>query len=85
MVASEITTIAFNCTFLSYDEVCEIASRALAIGGSDTVHIKLDYVAETTTAALARLVALRRDLRRSGRDLQITGLCGEAESLYGRP
>ena len=81
MVASQ-TTISCDCDRLSYERACDIANQALVVGGKETIHIGLHRVMETTTAALARLIALRRILRRSGRDLMITGLCGQAESLY---
>ena len=82
MVASNTTIIAFNGNDLSYEKACEIANQASAVRGHDMIRLELERVVETTTAALARLVALRRNLRRSGRDLKITGLCGQAESIY---
>ena len=81
MVASQMT-ISCDCDHLSYDRACDIANQAVVVGGNDTIHIGLHRVMETTTAALARLIALRCNLRRSGRDLMIAGLCGQAESLY---
>lgn len=82
MVASNTTIIAFNGNDLSYEKACEIANQAFGVRGHETIRLELDRVVETTTAALARLIALRRNLRRSGRDLKITGLCGQAESIY---
>ena len=81
MVASQ-TTISCDCDHLSCDRACDIANQASVVGGTDTIHIGLHRVMETTTAALARLIALRRNLRRSGRDLRIAGLHGHAENLY---
>jgi hypothetical protein len=81
MVASQ-TTISCDCDRLSYDRACDVAKQALVVGGNDTVHIRLHHVVETTTPALARLIALRCNLLRSGRDLRITGLHGQAEDLY---
>ena len=74
-------TISCNCDHLSYDRACDIANQAVVVGGNDTIHIGLHRVVETTTVALARLVALRRDLRRSGRDLMIAGLHGQAANV----
>jgi ABC-type transporter Mla MlaB component len=82
MVASNTTTITCNSNCLSYETACEIANQASAVRGHDMIRLELERVVETTTAALARLIALRRNLRRSGRDLKITGLCGQAESIY---
>ena len=81
MVASQ-TTISCDCDHLSYDRACDIANQAVVAGGNDTIHIGLHRVMETTTAALARLIALRCNLRRSGRDLRIAGLHGQPENLY---
>jgi len=81
MVAS-LTTISCGSSRLSYDQACDIANQALISGGNGAIHIGLHRVAETTTAALARLVSLRCNLRRSGRDLTIEGLHGQAEGLY---
>ena len=81
MVASQ-TTISCDFDRLSYDRACDIANQAVVIGGKETIHIGLHSVVETTTAALARLVALRCKLHRSGRNLIINGLHGQAENLY---
>ncbi len=81
MVASQMT-ISCDCDYLSYDRACDIADQALVAGGNDVIHIGLHRVMETTTAALARLIALRCNLRKSGRDLRIAGLHGQAEDLY---
>ena len=47
-----------------------------------TVVIDMSAVEEATTSAFARLVLLRRELRRAGRDLRITGLRDRAARLY---
>jgi hypothetical protein len=81
MVASQMT-ISCDCDRLSYDRACDIANQALVVGGNDTIHIGLHLVAKTTTAALARLIVLRCNLRKSGRDLMIAGLHGQTKKLY---
>jgi len=81
MRAFEQVTITCDCDRLSYGEACEIAARAAA-RGRGPVRVELERVVETTTAALARLIALRQELLRSGRDLRIAGLSGRAEHLY---
>jgi len=81
MPAVKQVTIKCDCDCLSYRKACEIAARAAA-RGRGPVRVELNRVVETTTAALARLIALRRELLRSGRDLQITGLRGRADHLY---
>ena len=82
MPAAEQVTITCDCDCLSYREACEIAARAAATRSREPVRIQLGRVVETTTAALARLIALRQELLRTGRDLRITGLRGRAEHLY---
>jgi ABC-type transporter Mla MlaB component len=81
MVATQ-TTVTCHSNHLSYKDACKIANQASATSGHDTIRLELQRVVETTTAALARLIALRRNLRRSGRDLRIAGLHGQAENLY---
>jgi len=81
MVAS-LTTISYDSDYLSYNRACDLADQALVIDGAGPIHIGLHGVARTTTAALARLVSLRCSFRRSGRDLMITGLHGQAKDLY---
>jgi ABC-type transporter Mla MlaB component len=82
MVASNTTIIAFDGNRLSYEKACEIANKASTVRGHDMIRLELKRVVEATTAALARLIALRSSLRKSGHDLRITGLCGQAESIY---
>lgn len=60
-----------------------LALRAAAIRSrGDDVIIDLSKVEEITTAALARLVLLRRQLKKHGRDLKIVGLRSRAEKLF---
>ena len=56
------------------------AAKAHPRGG--TVVIDMGGVEDMTTSALARLVLLRRELRRQGRDLKLIGLSSRAEKLY---
>jgi len=80
--ATDRATITCNCDKLSYEGACRIADRAAAVGSHKTLRIELDRVVRTTTAALARLIVLRREMLRSGRDLRIAGLHGQPASLY---
>ena len=82
MVVANHTTITCDCNRLSYEQACRIADRAGAAKGNEVVRIELDRVVQTTTAALARLILLRRNLLKSGRDLRIAGLRGQAADLY---
>ncbi len=55
---------------------------ARAERSGSTVIIDMSGVEEVTTSAFARLVLLRRELRRQGRDLKLIGLRARAEKLY---
>ena len=82
MVAGSFVTVRHVAESLSYTDAGEIARVALADGEAATVLIDLERTTRTTTAALARLVLLRRHLRKVGRDLRIIGPCGKAKHLY---
>ena len=58
---------------LTHEEACRLARRAFASRCS-TVILDLNNSASATTAALARLVLLRRELRQQGRELLLTGV-----------
>lgn len=75
-------TIPFGGRYLSYGDSCALARRILARRSWQFVHIRLDHTLHTSTAALARLVLLRRELLKRGRELRIAGLQGKAKALY---
>jgi hypothetical protein len=81
MVGSEMV-MTYQAERLSYEDACSLSRSVLAGSGQGQVSLEMDQVRDTTTAALARLVLLRRDLLRSGRDLRVLGLRGRAELLY---
>jgi hypothetical protein len=75
-------TIGFRGKSLGYADACRMA-RWIGVQRPDgTVHVCLRGTTHTTTAALARLVLLRRELLARGLDLRITGLSGRAKALY---
>ena len=82
MVAEKNMTIKHQGSRFSYYDAGRIAEHALVGGPVRTVLIDLKQTDETTTAALARLIVLRRHLLKSGRDLCILGLSGRAKILY---
>ena len=82
MIADNVARIGCASDSLSYDDAQELARRALAAREGQTVVIDLGPVTEATTAALARLVALRRQLRGTGRDLRVICPHGKAKRLY---
>ena len=67
---------------LSYRNASEFARVAHQDSPAETVVIDLAETEDTTTAALARLVVLRRDLRQSGGDLRLMHLHGRVRRLY---
>jgi hypothetical protein len=82
MVATNSMTVVHESDRLSYADACEIARRVRSSGGLGIVRLDLTRTCDTETGALARLVVLRRDLRRAGGDLCIVGLRGRANALY---
>ena len=65
----------------SHAEACRLFVRALAAQAQRIV-IDLARIDDATTSAFAQLVLLRRPLRKSGRDLCLTGLHDRAENLF---
>jgi aspartate ammonia-lyase len=82
MVMGNVLTIKHEASRLSEADVSRIMSWALKAAGVAVVVIDVQQTVETTTAALARLVLLRRRLLKTGRDLRLMGLAGPAEGLY---
>ena len=82
MVAETEMMIRHAARRFSYTDACNLAQRVTASSESGSILLDLERATETTTAALARLVLLRRNLLRAGRDLRIAGLSGRAKCLY---
>jgi ABC-type transporter Mla MlaB component len=83
MVAGNIMTIRHEASSLSYRDVVRIASQIRRCGeSSGTVIVDLTNTSETSTAALAKLILVRRYLMRSGRDLCVSGLAGQPGAMY---
>ena len=80
MVASrsEIFTAAAD---LTHQEAARLAGLALG-GSAHTVILDLSRCFHACTAAFARLVILRRDLLKRGRDLRIAGLHRRPAQLF---
>ena len=81
MVAGNWEMIGHNSERFNYDDACRMANIAHETKANCIV-INLDRTNWTTTAALARLVLLRRKLLFQGRDLRIVGLHNRANGLY---
>lgn len=82
MVAGNCITVRHKATRLTYRDACQISRQVLSRKGPPMVLIDLKQSPDTTTAALARLVVLRRDLLGAGRDLRLAHLNGKCRSLY---
>ena len=74
--------IAPKIRCLAHRDAYRIWNTALVSAGDQTITLDLSDVEEITTSAFARLVLLRRELRRNGGDLQLMGLHDLAERLY---
>ena len=81
MVWDDNITIRHEGKYLSYEDACQLARKAVRLG-SALVCIDLQRAIDAATAALARLIALRRDLLKAGRDLRILGLGRRAGAVY---
>jgi len=66
---------------LTYHEACRIAGT-MNSQRPGTLLLNLEGVSDVTTPALARLIALRRDILRASGDLRIAQLSGRARNVY---
>jgi anti-anti-sigma regulatory factor len=67
---------------LTHEDACRISRLALERAAVRTIVIDQTNVREATTSAFARLVLLRRVLRRTGRDLRLVNLHDHAATLF---
>ena len=80
MQAEEIAIVHGSERF-SHSDACRIFAIAGGTRGG-TVVIDLERVDEASTSAFARLVLLRRQLLKVGRDLRLINLRSKAASLF---
>ena len=80
MVASR-TAIFAAAEHLTHQEACRLAKLVKA-SDSATVVLDLSKVRDASMSAFARLVLLRRELLRLGRDLRIRGLQHQPAHLF---
>lgn len=76
------TSVIANVKELSHQAVERLCARILDGTAARTVILDLHEAVDATTAAFARLVLLRRDLLKDGRDLILSGLHDRTASLY---
>ena len=82
MVAQASKTIRLAAGRLGYKEACELARLLAARAAGGKVLLDLGAATRTSTAALARLVLLRRQLLARGDDLGVVGLRGQPRALH---
>lgn len=82
MVAGHVNTISVSADSLSYRDVIVLEAEVHRTRSTDVVVLDLANTDEATTAGFARLVVLRRDLKRSGGDLYLLHLHGQAKKVY---
>ena len=75
-------TISHDDARLSYSDALRIAEDLPSGCGARLIVVDVGRAEEATTAALARLILLRRELLQAGRDLRILGLRSQVEALY---
>ncbi|MBN1943489.1 MAG: hypothetical protein JW849_09385 [Phycisphaerae bacterium] len=81
MVAGNNITIRHESEEFSYQDACCLATQALGSPAAGVI-IDLSRTSQTCTAAMARLVLLRRHLLQRGGDLRILGLNRKAKAVY---
>jgi ABC-type transporter Mla MlaB component len=78
---TEITITCSGATF-TYDDACDVALAATGFCRECNLIVDVAGVQDASTAAFARLIGLRRDLRNAGRDLRLRGLSGRAKMVF---
>lgn len=76
------TSILAGVKELSHDAADAICSKILGTPLARTIVLDLREAEDATTAAFARLVLLRRDLLKRGRDLRLSGLRHRAAGVW---
>lgn len=82
MAHGNIMRIGYEDQRLANADVLDLAETILRDGAGRVVVLDLRNCRETTTAALASLILLRRRQIRSDGDLLLLGLTGKAHYLY---
>ena len=82
MVAANVATIRHEAKSLSCGDVARLAEQVHDERSAEMILLDLRSTSETSTAALAKLILLRRSLIKAGRDLRVTDMAGGADALY---
>lgn len=79
---SGTASIVAQVKSLSHQAAEELCEQVRLLRNGKTVVVDLKHIEDASTAAFARLVLLRRDLLKGGRDLRLCGLHDRAESIW---
>jgi hypothetical protein len=82
MVRNSITRLSFSKPLLQHADVVDLERTIAVQAPGRVVVLDLRQTRETTTAALAGLILLRRRQIQAGGDLLLLGLTGKANYLY---
>lgn len=82
MIAANQFKLTNDSRRFAHEDACRLSEIAGKQTDRITVIIDLGLAEDATTSAFARLVLLRRELLRSGRDLRLTGLRDRVAGLY---
>lgn len=81
-VSSRTTAVTASSRQLSHQDADELCNRIRSARPSRTVVLDMKDIDDASTAGFARLVLLRRELLRDGRDLRLKGLHSRAASIW---
>ena len=82
MVAGHVMRVKHPADCLSYRDASDFARQVDQKNPPERVLLDLEQTEDATTAALARLVVLRRQLRKRGGDLHLVHLHGKARHIW---
>ena len=82
MISETNIVILHQAGTLTNAEACEIAEQVAVRRSATLFYLDLEQITEATTAGLARLVRLRQNLLKTGKDLRLVGLHGQPHGLY---
>jgi len=82
MVSSASRVVRFRRAHFTYPDACRIARRAVNCLGPRMLQLDLQGAITITTAALARLIILRRSLMAREADLRLSGLRDQTLAVY---
>ena len=82
MICEQNTVTLHQAGKLTNTDACKIAEQVATSRTATLFYLDLEQTTEATTAGLARLVRLRQNLLKTGKDLRLVGLHGQPHGLY---